>query len=214
MTKYKSGKNKEKKTVSEQFVIVYATAPFGLSLNFILYKIFIYATVEEFIMKNILLESESIMLRVTEVTDLDFVINEEYKEENSKYVYKWTKEQHIKAMQNDDVLQSSSHTPVGYLILAGLENTNNNIEFMRIVISKKGSGYGRETLKLVKELSFNKLNAHRLWLDVKGHNINAQNLYKSEGFTQEGILRDCLYTNGVYESLVIMSILHQEYINK
>ena len=95
------------------------------------------------------------------------------------------------------------------MILAGI--TNPNIEFRRVVISNKGKDFGRETLRLVKKVVFGQLNAHRLWLDVRYKNQRAQNLYKSEGFVEEGILRECILYNENYESLIVMSILKNEY---
>lgn len=167
-------------------------------------------------MDRILNQSESIILRYTETRDLDFVLNAERKEENAQYVGQWTKEQHINSLSNKDILHiivedASSHNPVGYLILAGIENINRNIEFRRIVICEKSKGYGKETLKLIKELSFEKLKAHRLWLDVRLKNKKAQRLYKSQGFKEEGILRECVIYKNEYESLIMMSILEQEY---
>ena len=89
--------------------------------------------------------------------------------------------------------------------------TNADLEFRRVVISNKGKGLGRETIKLVIKISFEQLNAHRLWLDVRYKNKRAQNLYKSEGFIEEGILRECILYNGHYESLILMSVLKNEY---
>lgn len=48
--------------------------------------------------------------------------------------------------------ERSTNKLIGYVILAGITNPNHNIEFRRIVISDKGHGFGRETLKLVKKL--------------------------------------------------------------
>ncbi len=52
----------------------------------------------------------------------------------------------------------------------------------------------------------------RLWLDVRYKNQKAQRLYKSEGFVEEGILRECILYHGSYESLIVMSILKSEYV--
>ncbi len=43
-------------------------------------------------------------------------------------------------------------------------------------------------------------------------NTVAQRLYESEGFIEEGILRDCILYNEDYESLMVMSILESEYM--
>lgn len=165
---------------------------------------------------KILNKSERIMLRHTEIDDLDFVINSERNQENAKYVGQWSKEQHINSLSNKDNLHiivedTTSNNKVGYLVLSGIENVSHNIELKRIVISEKNNGYGKETLGLIKELSFEKLMAHRLWLDVRLKNKKAQEVYKSQGFKEEGILRECILYDNEYESLIVMSILQKEY---
>lgn len=161
-------------------------------------------------------KSNRVSIRATTVKDIDFVLKAEGDSENSKYVYQWTREQHISSMMDNDIMHiiiedSEKNSPVGYMIISGIDNTNRNIELKRVVITEKGKGFGRETLKLVKELSFENLGAHRLWLDVKEHNTKAVELYKTEGFVKEGIMRKCVYYNGRYESMVLMSILEEEY---
>ncbi len=54
-------------------------------------------------------------------------------------------------------------------------------------------------------------NCHRLWLDVVLTNTRAIALYKSEGFVQEGTIRDGYKTATGYESMALMSILETEY---
>lgn len=109
------------------------------------------------------------------------------------------------------VEDKTTNDPVGYVIMAGLADLNHNIEFRRIVISEKGKGFGREVLKLIKKIAFEQLHTHRLWLDVRLKNQIAQKLYISEGFKEEGILRECIFYNGNYESLIVMSMLESEY---
>lgn len=169
-------------------------------------------------MQNIIIKSDNITLRHTQIDDLEFVLKAEREPENALYVGQWSKDQHINSLSNSDLLHlivedSITKRPVGYIIMAGIKNPNHNIEFRRLVISEKGNGFGRESLKLTKELAFTKLKAHRLWLDVRYKNHRAQNLYKSEHFKKEGILRECILLNGSYESLIIMSILKDEYKN-
>lgn len=75
----------------------------------------------------------------------------------------------------------------------------------------KGYGYGRQAIRLVKEMVFNQFKAHRLWLDVMAHNQKAYALYLSEGFTEEGVLRESYKQGDRFIDLKIMSILEQEY---
>lgn len=167
-------------------------------------------------MKKVLGTFENIMAGYTQEDDLEFVINAEYEKDNAPYIDPWTKEQHLNALTQKDILHliikdKVSSKSIGYVILAGLQNPNRNIEFKRIVITEKGKGLGRKALKLIKKIVFEELKAHRLWLDVKDKNHRAQSLYQSEGFTREGILRECILYDEIYESLIIMSMLEKEY---
>ncbi|PZO38752.1 MAG: hypothetical protein DCF17_14225 [Shackletoniella antarctica] len=54
-----------------------------------------------------------------------------------------------------------------------------------------------------KRLVFDTLKAHRLWLDVKSKNSRARYLYRSEGFVEEGFMRECLFEEVERESLVL-----------
>lgn len=158
----------------------------------------------------------NIRLRKMLVPDLDFVMNAERSDENSKFVIAWAYEQHKQALSNKDLLhliveRCDDNKPIGYVMLAGLEQTHQSIEFRRIVITDKGKGYGRKSLQLIKKIAFEELSAHRLWLDVKEHNLRARHVYEAEGFTIEGVLRECLKTEDRYESLVILSMLKSEY---
>jgi RimJ/RimL family protein N-acetyltransferase len=44
---------------------------------------------------------------------------------------------------------------------------------------------------LLAQMAFRDLGAHRFWLDVKSANVRALTLYRSEGFVEEGRLREC-----------------------
>lgn len=155
------------------------------------------------------------LLRTTE-NDLDFVLSAEQSAENRSFVTVWAREQHLGAITSEDlshliIENTADGSRVGYIILAGLADANESIEFRRIVVTEKGKGYGKEALRLVKKLAFEDLKAHRLWLDVKVHNVHARHLYESEGFVAEGVLRECVKTEVGFESLVVMSILTGEY---
>lgn len=96
-------------------------------------------------------------------------------------------------------------------MLFGVTSRNRTIELRRIVIVDKGAGIGRAALRGVKALAFGRLEAHRLWLDVKSNNQRARHLYESEGFLEEGVMRECLLEDDGFESLVLMSILRREH---
>jgi RimJ/RimL family protein N-acetyltransferase len=99
---------------------------------------------------------------------------------------------------------------VGFVILYHLES-DRLVELVRIVSEKKGQGIGTATLKVVQDMAFNQLDAHRLQLDVFEHNEAALRVYRSAGFTTEGVLRDPHIREGRFVSIVIMSMLEHEF---
>ena len=158
----------------------------------------------------------NVRLRRTVEGDLDFVLAAEGAEDNRRYVGQWARERHREALSNPDmahlVVESvTDERPVGYVIMAGLLDGHRSVEFQRVVITEKGNGYGREVLRAVKKMAFEELRAHRLWLDVREKNERARRLYESEGFLIEGTLRECVSVGGGWESLILMSLLEQEY---
>lgn len=156
----------------------------------------------------------SVRLRRTTEADLDFVLKAESDPDTQPYIIPWTRGRHAVALGDADIAyrigEDYARNPVGFVILGGLTNENSNIEFRRIVVAEKGKGYGRAMVQAVRELAFDELRAHRLWLDVKAHNERARTLYRSEGFIEEGVLRECLRVPDGYESLVVMSLLRHE----
>lgn len=159
-----------------------------------------------------------IRFRRTWADDLDFVLSAERDAENSPFVFQWTREQHAAALAAPDLAHFIIETVAdekraGYVILAGLTDPNSSVEFKRIVVTEKGKGFGRQAVRLTKRLAFEEWRAHRLWLDVVAHNTRAQAMYETEGFVREGILRECLKVDAGFESLIVMSILRDEYLD-
>ncbi len=159
----------------------------------------------------------SVFLRPTTKGDLPFVIKIEQNAAGDRFVTSQGLEQHESYVLDDDIrhyIVEDQGRRVGYVILAGLNDANETIEFRRMVIAEKGKGYGRLALRMLKKIVFEDLAAHRLWLDVKDFNQTARSLYESEDFVVEGTWREHLKTDNGRESIVFMSILRSEYLSK
>lgn len=157
-----------------------------------------------------------IQLQPTQSIDLDFVRQAERDPANRPFILQWTAAQHAAALQDPDVShqiieQVESQEPVGYTILRGLRNPHRSLELKRLVITKKGQGYGQQALRHLQKQAFEHYRAHRLWLDVKDFNKRAYDLYRKVGFVEEGRLRDCWRTELGFETVVVMSMLEAEY---
>lgn len=167
-------------------------------------------------MKNILIEGRRLRLRKANETDLRYIIALEYDPENLKFIVPFDENFHTEIIKSDNsekmdviVEEIETETRAGYFMLQGL-NTH-EIEWTHVIIGKKGLGYGREAFRLLMQWSFEIKKFHRGWLDCKDYNKVAINLYESSGLKREGLIRETLLTNGVYENLIIFGILDREY---
>ena len=161
---------------------------------------------------------DSISIRATAEADLDTIIPMERSDENTRYIRQWSREKHLEALTDKNighyVIQAADDGRiVGYIILIGLENPDKSVEFKRIVINEKGNGYGRAAVRFIKNYVFGELGFHRVWLEVLENNERAYQLYRSEGFIDEGVHRESLRQGEKYLSLMVMSMLSGEYEN-
>jgi diamine N-acetyltransferase len=155
-------------------------------------------------------------LRPTMLSDLDFVQTVETDPANLPYITPWERTQHEGAVRFPDfrhfiVEAGDDWARAGFVILQGCRNRHKSVELKRIVLQPKGQGLGRACVRLLKRMAFRDLHAHRFWLDVKMLNTRAQALYASEGFVEEGRLRESVKLAEGFESLIVMSLLDREY---
>jgi RimJ/RimL family protein N-acetyltransferase len=162
-------------------------------------------------------------LRPTMLSDLDFVIRVETDSRNLPFITPWERMQHEGAVRIPDfrhfiIEAGSDGSRDGFVILQGCRSPHRSVELKRIVLQheEQGHGLGRACVRVLKQMAFRDLQAHRFWLDVKSLNTRALALYASEGFVEEGRLRESVRlthlgeTTG-YDSLVVMSMLDREY---
>ena len=160
------------------------------------------------------------------LSDLEFVQSVETDARNLPFITPWERTQHEAAVRIPDfrhfiVEAGEVGAGNGFVILQGCRNPNRSVELKRIVLQPAGHGrgLGRACVRLLKRMAFRDFGAHRFWLDVKSLNTRALALYASEGFVEEGRLRESVRLAGVggfteaagYDTLVVMSLLDREY---
>ncbi len=155
-------------------------------------------------------------LRPTMVSDLDFVGSVEHDAANRPFITPWERTQHEGAIRFPDfrhfIVEAGAGWPsAGFVILQGCRNPHASVELKRLVLQPKGRGFGRLCVRLLAEMAFRDFGAHRFWLDVKAKNERALALYRSEGFVEEGRLRESVRSEGGFDSLVVMSMLRAEH---
>jgi diamine N-acetyltransferase len=154
-------------------------------------------------------------LRAATEADVPFIVVTEHSPQFREYIGTWTSEEHLAAMRDPDtryfIALNDAGSELGYAILRGLSSEHRNIELKRVVMRSPGQGHGRQVLKFLLEKVFEEFGAHRLWLDVFESNLRARDVYLSLGFQQDGILRESIFRDGQYHSLLLMSLLDREY---
>ncbi len=169
-------------------------------------------------------------LRPTMLSDLDWVVSLETDMHNLPFITPWERTQHegavrfpdfrhfiVEAGGTDADSTDKSGGRQGFVILQGCRNPHRSVELKRLVLasSSQGHGLGRRCMRALKAMAFDDLHAHRFWLDVKLLNTRSLNLYATEGFVEEGRLRESVRLSGAgvdgYDSLVVMSLLDREF---
>jgi RimJ/RimL family protein N-acetyltransferase len=165
-------------------------------------------------------ETMHLRLRPTMLSDLDWVQSVEHDPANLPFITPWDRTQHEGAIRFPDcrhfiVEVGDQAQRDGFVILQGCRNPHRSVELKRLVLQSKAQGFGRACVRLLKKTAFSDLQAHRFWLDVKTLNQRALALYLSEGFVEEGRLRESVRVtvDGAdgYDSLIVLSMLDREY---
>jgi RimJ/RimL family protein N-acetyltransferase len=157
-----------------------------------------------------------VRLRPTMQSDLEYVLSLEQDPQNLPYITPWEKVQHEAAIRFPDfrhfIIEAGPGLErAGFMILIGCRSQHACIELKRMVVQHKGHGWGHAAVRVIKKIAFDDLGAHRFWLDIKMRNTRAQALYAKEGFVREGVLREAVRLPDGYDSLVVMSMLADEY---
>ena len=151
-------------------------------------------------MHETLIAGKRLKLRRAHETDLNYIMALQYAPENLKFIFPFSEDYQREIISSDGS---------GYFMLRKLDTPC--AEFTHVIIGRKGLGYGREALNLLLEWTFKIKKFHRVWIDCKEYNEIALHLYERLGFVREGVLREYLLTNGVYENLVVLGMLNREY---
>jgi RimJ/RimL family protein N-acetyltransferase len=102
---------------------------------------------------------------------------------------------------------------IGVCALHAIDWRNRQASF-GIVIGEPdqwGKGYGTEATRLITAYGFERLNLHRIYLDVYNLNDRAMHVYEAAGYKREGIFRDAVFRDGSYHDCHRMAMLAPEW---
>lgn len=105
------------------------------------------------------------------------------------------------------ILHRESERLVGMVALVGVDWVHRHGR-LAVVIGEaemRGQGLGSESLKLVAEHAFKRLNLHRVWMEIREDNAPALRAAAKAGFTEEGRAHQSLFSEGSYFDVIHLS---------
>lgn len=103
---------------------------------------------------------------------------------------------------------------VGHIELNNIDRSNRSARVARVMVGEpmlRRRGIGTEMLQAIFEIGFQGMGLHRIELVVFESNQPAIAFYEKAGFVREGRLRDARRHGGRYWSLLLLSVLEDEW---
>lgn len=166
---------------------------------------------------KVLITTKRLNICLAEEQDINTIIELENHEDNKRFIWQGTYEEHLTEINSESSLllifrQKSDNEIIGFA-LSVINDKYDVFELRRIAISKKGCGYGKESILGIIKYSFEHLNTNRFWLDVYPENKIGISLYESIGMHLDGTLRQSYKDDRGYHDQMIFSILKEDYWN-
>lgn len=174
----------------------------------------------------ITLKGNTVFLRALEPEDLDFI----YEIENDETIWnvsntntpysKFLIRQYLENAHHDifeakqlrlAICKNDTETPIGLIDLFDFD-PNNNRAGIGIVIKEnqdRNSGFGSESLALLINYSFSKLNLHQLFANIDPQNSASITLFTKFGFLKIGTKKQWNLVNGSYQDESLYQLINQ-----
>lgn len=83
-----------------------------------------------------------------------------------------------------------------------------------IYIDTAPNGFAVETMHLLLELAFDRMNLNKVWCEIYAFDDKKHTLFEQNGWTQDGVLRQNYFYDGAYQDSHIYSILASDWRQK
>lgn len=116
---------------------------------------------------------------------------------------------------NYAIIDNETNELIGNIGLMNISHLHRTAEIGLFIGNKSywNKGYGKESLGLLIDFAFNKLNLHNIILRVYSFNTNAIKCYESVGFKKIGEQRESVTINRKTYNTIFMDIIPDDFYN-
>ncbi|MDT2719649.1 GNAT family N-acetyltransferase [Enterococcus gallinarum] len=165
------------------------------------------------------IKSENFILRAIELSDQDYLkqmLNDASIENSvggwSFPISEKTQNKWFQDFENtlDDVklvIENYQGEFIGLIGASNIDLKNGNAEVhIKLINNKvKNKGIGTEVMTAFIEYCFNHLRLHCVYASILEDNVSSIKMFKKCGFSEEGVLKDRIFKNGVFKNIIILS---------
>ena len=158
----------------------------------------------------------NLTLRAASAGDLDAIMAIERTPGFERWVWRSSAEEHRAMMADANtayLVGEAGGEVVAFAILRDLNDPHGNLYLKRVAVARPDHGVGGASLERVVDSAFDRVGAHRFWLDCFSHNARAQRVYEKLGFTRDGVLREAYVgADGVRRDLTMMALTRSQWV--
>ena len=112
------------------------------------------------------------------------------------------------------IVHTETEKHIGNISLQSINWVSRNAEFAILLGDKDywGGGFGEEAAKLIVDYGFTRLNLHRIYCGTLEGNEGMRKLAKKLKMKEEGMRREAIFKNGVYQNIIEFGVLKNEYL--
>ncbi|MGR5355132.1 GNAT family N-acetyltransferase [Vibrio chagasii] len=130
-------------------------------------------------------------LRKSVISEVSAFVEMECSSDTKGFVIPYSVEKHVSLIESNEVVYLSLYDEnelSGFIILS--QESQDTVEFRRIVVASKGKGLGQLAIKEMEQYCAEHLNCSKVWLDVFESNSRGIHIYQKLGYTQ---FKEALY---------------------
>lgn len=96
---------------------------------------------------------------------------------------------------------------IGNVSIDTIDHRHHNARFSIFIAEKnnRGKGYGTESIKLLEQFAFKKLDLHKIWCKTDAGYPEVLHFYQRLGFSQEGLLKEHEWKQDKYVDKILLA---------